>query len=63
MNPIYAKSSAYINFDIEDNGEDPKFKVGNHGRISKYFHWLIRNIFIYKLDVDNLVPVLVDLKN
>ena len=38
MNPIYAKSSAYINFDIEDNGEDPKFKAGNHGRISKYFH-------------------------
>ena len=38
MNSSDAKSNAYINFGIEDNDEDPKFKVGDHGIISKYFH-------------------------
>ena len=30
----------YIDFNKENNKEGPKFKVGNHGRISKY-----KNIF------------------
>ena len=30
----------YINFNKENNKEDPKFKVGNHVRILKY-----KNVF------------------
>ena len=39
-NPIDVNSSAYADFNIKTNDEDPKFKVGNHVRISKY-----KNIF------------------
>ena len=38
MNLADAKSSTYIDFGIENNDKDPKFKVGDHGRISKYFY-------------------------
>ena len=34
-------SSIYIDFNKKKNKEDPKFKVGEHVRISKY-----KNIFI-----------------
>ena len=34
------KSSAYLDFGIENNDKDPKFEVGDHVRISKY-----KNIF------------------
>ena len=40
MKPIDVKSSTYIDFDNNNNKEDPKFKVGDHVRISKY-----KNIF------------------
>ena len=36
MNPVDVKSTTYIDFDKEKNKEDPKFKVGDHVRISKY---------------------------
>ena len=39
MKPTDVKDNTYINIDKEVN-KDPKFKVGNHVRISKY-----RNIF------------------
>ena len=29
------KSTTYIDFGIENNANDPKFKVDNHARISK----------------------------
>ena len=29
-------SKVYINFSVENNGKDPKFKVSNHVRTSKY---------------------------
>ena len=35
MKPADVKSSKYIDFNIEKNYEDPKFKVGDHVRISK----------------------------
>ena len=38
--PIDVKDNAYINADKEINNKDPKFKVGDHVRISKY-----KNIF------------------
>ena len=40
MKPIHVKSSTYIDFGVESNDVDPKFKVGDDVRISKY-----KNIF------------------
>ena len=40
MKPVYVKSSSYINFNKENDKKGPKFKVGDHVRISKY-----KNIF------------------
>ena len=40
MKPIDVKNNTYINIDKEVNDEDPKFKIGDHVRISKY-----KNIF------------------
>ena len=36
MKPIDVKDNTYINTDKETNDKDPKFKVGDHVRISKY---------------------------
>ena len=36
MKPIDVKSNTYIDFGKEVNDNDPKFKVGDHVRISKY---------------------------
>ena len=40
MKPIDVKDNTYINTSKEINNKDPKFKVGDHVRISKY-----KNIF------------------
>ena len=40
MKPVNLKSSKYFDFNKENNGEGPKFKVGDHVRMSKY-----KNIF------------------
>ena len=40
MKPVDVKSSTYIDFNNENNNEDPKFGVVDHVRISKY-----KNIF------------------
>ena len=40
MKPIDVKDNTYINTDKETNNKDPKFKVGDRVRISKY-----KNIF------------------
>ena len=40
MKPIDVKDNTYIDFDREVNNKDPKFKVGDYVRISKY-----KNIF------------------
>ena len=34
--PVDVKSSIYINFNKENNKEGPKFKIGDHVRISRY---------------------------
>ena len=41
MKPIDVKDNTYIDFEKEGNNKDPKFKVGDHVRISKY-----KNIFV-----------------
>ena len=35
MKPVDVKASIYIDFNKQNNKECPKFKVGNHVRISK----------------------------
>ena len=40
MKPVDVKDNTYTNFKKEVNDKDPKFKVGDHVRISKY-----KNIF------------------
>ena len=40
MKPVDVKDNTYINIGKEVNNKDPKFKVGDHVRISKY-----KNIF------------------
>ena len=40
MKPADVKNNAYIDFNKEANDKDPKFKVGDHVRNSKY-----KNIF------------------
>ena len=40
IKPIDVKDNTYINIDKEVNNKDPKFRVGDHVRISKY-----QNIF------------------
>ena len=44
MKPIYVKSNTYINSSKEINDENPKFKIGDIVRISKY-----QNIFCKRL--------------
>ena len=36
IKPIGVKDNTYINAEKEINNKDPKFKVGDHVRISKY---------------------------
>ena len=36
MEPIDVKINKYIGFEVEDNDKDPKSKVDDHERISKY---------------------------
>ena len=40
MKPVDVKGNTYIDFEKEVNDKDPKFKVGDHVRISRY-----KNIF------------------
>ena len=40
MKPVDVNLSIYIDFNKENNKEGPKFKVGDHVRISKF-----KNIF------------------
>ena len=48
MKPVDVKDNTYIDFEKEVNNKNPKFKIGDHVRISKY-----KNIFA-KGDMPNL---------
>ena len=69
MKPLDVKSSTYINFDAEKNDEDPKFKVSDHVRISKYKNIFAKGdtrnsseeVFMIK-KVKNTVPTLTEKK-
>ena len=36
MNPVHVNSSADIDFNVENDDKDPRFKVGNHVIILRY---------------------------
>ena len=63
MKPIDVKDNTYIDFKKESNGKNPKFKVGDHVRISKYKNIFAKGympnwseeIFIIK-KIKNIVP-------
>ena len=60
MKPINVKDNTYIDFGKEANDNDPKFKVGDHVRISKY-----KNIFAkgYNPNWSEEVFVIKEIKN
>ena len=60
MKPIDVKDNTYINADKEINNKDPKFKVGDHVRTSKY-----KNIFakVYMPNWSEEVFVIKEVKN
>ena len=43
MKPVDVKDNTYIDFKKEVNDKDPKFKVGDHVRISKYKIFLLKD--------------------
>ena len=63
MKPIGVEDNAYINTDKEINDKDPKFKVGDHVRVSNYKNIFARGyspnwseeVFVIK-KVKNTVP-------
>ena len=58
MNPADVKHNTYIGFKKEISNKDPKFKVGDHVRISKYKNIFTKGsekIFIIK-KIKNTVP-------
>ena len=46
MKPIDVKGNAHINTSKEINNKDPKFKVGDRVRISKYKTFLLKGIYL-----------------
>ena len=60
MKPNDIKDNTYINISKEVNDKDPKFKVGDHVRISKY-----RNIFAksYTPNWSEQIFVIKEIKN
>ena len=45
MKPVDVKSNTYIDFNKENNDKDPKFKIGDTVRISKYTNIFVRRSF------------------
>ena len=60
MKPVDVKDNIYVDFKKEVNDKDPKFKVGDHVRISKY-----KNIFAkgYTLNWSEELFVVSKIKN
>ena len=60
MKPIDVKNNTYIDFGRELHDNDPKFKVGDHVRISKY-----KNIFAkgYTLNWSEEIFPIKEIKN
>ena len=55
MKPVNVKSSTYIDFGIENNDKDPKFRVGDHLRISKYKKGFAKTYFPHWSEEDFII--------
>ena len=60
MKPIDVKDNTYINIGKEINDKDPKFKVGDHVRISKYKNMFAKS---YTLNWSEEIFVIKEIKN
>ena len=63
MNPVNFKSGSYIKYNVNYNGKDPKFRVGDHVRISKYKNSFVKGYIpnwskevLAIKEVENTVP-------
>ena len=45
MKPVDVKPSTYFDFNVEKIGNDQKFKIGNHVKISKYKNIVAKDYF------------------
>ena len=52
MKPVDAKDDSFAEYNEKSNEKDPKFKIGNHVRISKY-----KNIFAKRYADMHLIVV------
>ena len=55
MKPVDVKDNTYIDFKKEVNDKDPKFKVGDHVRISKYKNILAKGYTPNQSEEDFLI--------
>ena len=46
--PIDIKTSTYVDFDVEINNKDSKFKVGDPVKVSKYKN-ILQNVLLLKM--------------
>ena len=44
MKPIDVKTNSYAEYNVDSNEKDPRFKVGDHVRISNIKTFLLRDI-------------------
>ena len=44
MKPINVISDSYAEYNVDSNKKDPKFKVGDRVRISKYKNVFLKNV-------------------
>ena len=47
---IDAKSSTYVDFDVENNDKNPKFEAGDHVKISKYKNIYFKRIYFFMIE-------------
>ena len=55
MKPVDVKDNAYIDFEKEVNDKDPKFKIDDYVRISKYKNIWYEEVFVSS-KIKNTVP-------
>ena len=60
VKPIDVKDNTYVNIDQEVNDKDPKFKVGDHVRISKYKNTFTKS---YNQNLSEEIFVIKGIKN
>ena len=60
VKPVDVKDNTYIDFEKEVNNKDPKFKIGDYVRISKYKNISVKG---YMLNWSEEISVISKIKN